>query len=176
VTSFTPPRPITPQDDVSEFSCGERTLDNWLTLRAIKNEGGGSSRTFVSIERQSGLIAGYYCLSASALAREQAAGALARNAPDPVPVILIGRLAVDTRFQGAGVGASLLQDAVLKSAEASRIVGSRAVLVDAIDDGAVAFYRRFGFTAVPRSSRVMYLLTKDIEATIGSSATRRRGA
>jgi GNAT superfamily N-acetyltransferase len=168
VTSFARPRAITPHDDVASFSCGEQSLDNWLNLRAIKNEAAGSSRTFVSIERDSALIAGYYCLSASGLARDDAGGALARNAPDPIPVILIGRLAVDSRFQGAGVGASLLQNAVLKSVEAARIVGSRAILVDALDDGAVAFYRRFGFALVPRSTRVMYLLMKDIEATIGA--------
>lgn len=166
MTSFARPRPITPHDDVSTFGCGEHTLDNWLHLRAIRNEASGTSRTFVSIERESEAIAGYYCLSASALAREDASGARARNAPDPVPVILIGRLAVDARFHGKGLGASLLQDAVLKSVEASRIVGSRALLVDALHDRAVSFSARFGFTLIPRSSRVMYLLMKDVEATV----------
>ncbi|MGN6273107.1 MAG: GNAT family N-acetyltransferase [Protaetiibacter sp.] len=166
MTSFARPRPITPHDDVSPFGCGQPSLDSWLHLRAIKNEVSGFSRTFVSIERDSGLIAGYYCLSASSLAREDASGALARNAPDPIPVLLIGRLAVDARFQRLGVGSSLLQDAVLKSIEASRLIGSRAILVDALDDDAVAFYSRAGFALVPRSSRVMYLLMKDVEATV----------
>jgi len=166
LTSFARPRPITPHDDVSIFGCGQPSLDDWLHLRAIKNEASGFSRTFISIERDSGLIAGYYCLSASSLAREDTPVPLARNAPDPIPVLLIGRLAVDSRFQRLGVGSSLLQDAVLKSIEASNLVGARAILVDALDDDAVAFYSRAGFTLVPRSSRVMYLLMKDIEATV----------
>lgn len=150
------------------FTCGEQSLDNWLQLRAIRNEASGSSRTFVSIEQESGLIAGYYCLSASSLSREDAGSALARNAPDPVPIILIGRLAADTRFAGMGVGASLLQDAILKGVDASRLIGSRAFLVHALSDAAASFYERFGFRAVPSSSRVMYLLTKDAEATIAT--------
>jgi len=166
LTSFARPRPITPHDDVSAFNGGQLSLDNWLHLRAIKNEASGFSRTFISVERDTGLIAGYYCLSASSLAREDAAGALARNAPDPIPVLLIGRLAVDIRFQHRGVGSSLLHEAVLKGVEASRLIGARAILVDALDDIAVAFYTRAGFTPVPRSSRVMYLRMKDAEMTI----------
>ncbi|MEO5535908.1 MAG: GNAT family N-acetyltransferase [Pseudolysinimonas sp.] len=169
MTSFAPPRPITPHDDTSTFGCDEPTLDNWLTLRAIKNEVAGNSRTFVSTERESGLIAGFYCLSASALLREEAGKVLGRNAPDPVPVILIGRLAVDNRFTGKGVGASLLQDAVKKGIEASRLIGARALLVDALNEAAVSFYRRFGFESVPLSPRVMYLLTKDAIATVEAS-------
>jgi ribosomal protein S18 acetylase RimI-like enzyme len=122
----------------------------------------------VTIDSESDLIAGYYCLSSSSVAREDAGNALGRNSPDPVPVILVGRLAVDDRFKNQGLGSSLLQDAVVKGVEASRIIGSRAFLVHALNDGAVAFYRRYGFVSVPESPRVMYLLTKDAEATIAS--------
>ena len=86
--------------------------------------------------------------------------------PDPIPVILIGRLAVDSRFHGVGLGASLLQDAVLKAVEASRLIGARAVIVYAVDDSAVAFYQRFGFAIMPKSARCLYLLTADAEATV----------
>lgn len=167
MTSFSRPRAITPHDDTTAFRCGEAALDNWLTLRAIKNETAGTSRTFVTIELASDVVAGYYCLSASSVAREEAGRHLGgHGVPDPVPVILIGRLAVHDRFKGSGLGASLLQDAVIKGVEASRIIGSRALLVHAINDGAVSFYAKFGFAAVPGSPRVMYLLTKDAEATI----------
>jgi len=168
LTAFDRPRPITPHDNVADFRCGEQSLDNWLNLRAIKNEGAGSSRTFVSIERESGLIAGYYCLSASSICRDEAGAALGRNAPDPVPVLLIGRLAVDTRFERRGVGSSLLQDAIIKGIEASRLIGSRAFLVHALDDAAASFYLKFGFRSVPESTRVMFMLTKDAEATVSS--------
>ncbi|QEO08783.1 GNAT family N-acetyltransferase [Protaetiibacter larvae] len=172
MTSFARPRSLALDDEVSAFHSGVPSLDDWLTLRAIKNEAAGTSRTFVSIERESGRIAGYYCLSSSSISRVDAGSPLGRNAPDPIPVILIGRLAVDERFTGQGVGASLLQDAVLKGIEASHLVGSRAFLVHALSEAAASFYARFGFAAVPHSQRVMYLLTHDAEATIAGITTR----
>lgn len=136
-------------------------------MRAIKNEATGASRTFVSIESETDRIAGYYCLSASSLCQEDAPGKVTRNMPDPVPVILLGRLAVDQDFKGRSLGASLLQDALLKGVEASRILGARAFLVDALDSDAERFYEKFGFTLMPPASkRAMYLLVKDAEATI----------
>lgn len=137
-----------------------------MRSRALKNEKTGASRTFVSVDADSGLVAGYYCLSASSLARDDAPSTLRRNMPDPIPVILIGRLAVDKRFKGLGLGASLLQEAVLKGVEASRIVGARALIVHAISESAEKFYLKFGFTLVPGSARVMYITMADAEATI----------
>jgi ribosomal protein S18 acetylase RimI-like enzyme len=166
LTEFSTPRPITANDDTSGFDCGRQPLNSWLQVRAIKNETAGASRTFISVERESGLIAGYYCLAASSLGLEDAPSRLARNMPSPIPIILIGRLAVDTRFGGMGLGASLLQDAILKGIEAARIVGARAFLVHAIDDSAQSFYERFGFALVPESERAMYLLASDAESTI----------
>ncbi|MCU1530007.1 MAG: hypothetical protein JWP75_3770, partial [Frondihabitans sp.] len=139
-------------------------------IRAIRNESGGASRTFVSVDEETGRIAGYYCLAASSLRPEDASGALRRNMPDPIPVVLIGRLAVDVGSQGQGLGASLLQDAVMKSIEASRLIGARAIIVYAVDEAAVAFYARFGFASVPKTTRSMYLLLSDAEKTIRSGA------
>ena len=91
--------------------------------------------------------------------------------PSPIPIILIGRLAVDERFKGYGLGASLLQDAVLKGIEASRIVGARAFVVDAVNENAERFYRKFGFESMPPAAkRAMYLLVADAEATVASIA------
>lgn len=127
----------------------------------------GASRTFISIDGETDVVGGYYCLSASSLLLEDAPGSVRRNMPDPIPVILIGRLAVDQRFKGKGLGVSLLQHAVLKGLEASRIVGARAFIVDALDDDAERFYSKFGFTLMPPASkRAMYLLAKDAELTI----------
>src|SRR5690606_27649501 len=128
-------------------------------LRAIKNEADGNSRTFVTIERESGLIAGYYCLSSHAVVHEVSNADLRRNSPNPVPVILIGRLAVDARYTGRGIGSSLLQDALLKGIQAANIIGSRALLVDALNEDSQRFYGRFGFKTLPGSGRVMYILT-----------------
>ena len=124
-------------------ACGEPSLNEWLRSRALKNESVGASRTFVSIDKGS----------------------------DPVPILLIGRLAVDITFTGVGLGASLLQIAVLKGIEASRIVGARSFVVDALNDDAARFYRAFGFEPMPPAAkRPMFLLLKDAEATIAALA------
>ena len=123
------------------------------------------------METQTRVVAGYYCLSASSLTREETTSSLRRNMPDPIPVILIGRLAVDKRFAGNGLGASLLQEAILKGIEVSQLVGARALVVHAISESAENFYRKFGFTLVPNTARVMYITMADAEATIAETAT-----
>ena len=120
----------------------------------------------MTVDQNTGQVAGYYCLSASSLRSEDATGGLRRNMPDPIPVILIGRLAVDEAYTGAGVGASLLQDAVLKSVQASRLIGARAILVHALSDAARAFYEHFGFTLIPSSTRALFITMQDAEATL----------
>jgi GNAT superfamily N-acetyltransferase len=166
LSKFSTPRALSPSDRVGEFDCGEMSLNDWLNSRALKNEQTGASRTFVSLD-VSALIAGYYCLSASALSLEESPGRVKRNMPAPIPVILIARLAVDSRFKGAGLGASLLQDAVLKGLEASRIVGARAFVVHALNDSAEGFYRKFGFQLMPPTSkRAMNLLIADAVETV----------
>jgi GNAT superfamily N-acetyltransferase len=167
LSTFRSPRAIASGDKFATFDCGEASLNEWLRSRALKNETTGASRTFVSIDAESGDVAGYYCLSASSLALEDAPGRVKRNMPAPIPIILIGRLAVDERFKGRGLGVSLLQDAVLKGVEASRIVGARAFVVDALNEDAERFYRKFGFELMPPAAkRAMFLLVSDAEATI----------
>jgi GNAT superfamily N-acetyltransferase len=169
LSAFSSPRALTASDNFAAFDCGEPSMNEWLRARALKNETTGASRTFVTIESESGDVAGYYCLSASALALEDAPGRVKRNMPSPIPIILIGRLAVDERFKGHGLGASLLQDAVLKGIEASRILGARALVVDALNEVAERFYRKFGFELMPPAAkRAMFLLVSDAGATIAS--------
>ncbi len=166
MSTFHRARAINAGDDCSSFDCGEPTLNDWLQSRALKNEMAGASRTFVSVD-ETGSVAGYYCLSASSLNREEVAGKVGRNMPMPIPVILIGRLAVDDRFKGQGLGASLLQDAIAKGIEAAHLVGARAFIVDALNESAERFYLKFGFAHMPPTSRrAMYLLMTDAEATI----------
>jgi GNAT superfamily N-acetyltransferase len=169
LSAFRSPRALASTDNCANFDCGERSLNEWLRARALKNEATGASRTFVSIEADTKEVAGYYCLSASSLLLEDAPGGLRRNMPRPIPVILIGRLAVDERYKGQGLGASLFQHAVLKGIEASRIVGARAFIIDALDEAAESFYRKFGFILMPPASkRAMYLLVNDAEATVAT--------
>jgi predicted N-acetyltransferase YhbS len=112
-----------------------------------------------------GALAGYYSLSASSVVRDSAPGRLARNQPDPIPVVLLGRLAVDERFAGQGLGAGLLQHAVIQATRASLQIGARAILVHALRDDVVAFYERFGFRRFTDSSMSMYVLVADAAAT-----------
>lgn len=113
-----------------------------------------------------GRVAGYYCLSASSLVREDAPQRLAHRAPDPIPVVLIGRLAIDQEFTGLGLGTALLQHAVLQAISAAEIIGMRAILVHALTDDVIPFYERFGFERFPGSSRALYLLVSDARVTL----------
>lgn len=146
--------PLSPSHDVSAFASDESSLDDWLRRRALKSEG-LFARTYVVHER--GRVIGYHALVAGSVQRENATGSMRRNAPDPVPVVMLGRLAVDRSAQGGGIGTGLLKDALRRVAAASEIIGVRAVMVHAIDEKAASFYRRFGFKAVPGESMTLFL-------------------
>jgi GNAT superfamily N-acetyltransferase len=141
------PQKLTPAHDLSQFECGEPELDDWLRRRALHNEESGASRSYVvCIGRQ---VVGYYALAAGAVAHGDAPGRVRRNMPNPVPVMVIGRLAVDRRFQGCGIGSALVRDAVLRTVQAAEIAGIRAILVHAISERAKQFYENLGFIESP---------------------------
>ena len=129
------------------FACGTPTLDDWLKRRARANQISGASRTYVAAE--AGRVMGYYCLSSGALALNDAPGGLKRNLPDPIPMAILGRLAVDQSWQGRGLGVALLRDAVERTQTASAILGIRGLIVHALSDEAKAFYEHHGFVASP---------------------------
>src|SRR5262249_50854041 len=131
--------------DLDAFECGVAALDEWLKRRARRNETEGASRTFVTcLGRQ---VVGYYSLAAASVLRAAAISNVRRNMPDPVPAVLLGRLAVDRRWHGKGIGADLLSDAVLRVVGAAGAIGVRAMLVHAISEEAKHFYERHGFRA-----------------------------
>lgn len=165
MSRYARPVPLTPDHDRDGFGSGNITLDSWLRDRADKNETSGASRTFVTCATGNQTVAGYYTLAASAVALGEAPGAVRRNMPDPIPVILLGRLAVDHHHQGAGLGASLLQDAILRVAGAAETVGVRALLAHAIDEPAAAYYRHFGFVPSPIDDQALFLTIKTIQAS-----------
>ena len=140
---FTGPEPITVDHDVAEFDSGRLVLDNWLVSRALKNEQEGGSRTYVV--SVGGIVVGYYCLSAGSVTHAVAPGRIRRNMPDPVPVVLLGRLAVARSHQGKGIARALVRDAIFRTLHAAEIAGIRALLVHALDDDAAVFYRHLGF-------------------------------
>ncbi len=130
---------------LDEFSCGVASLDDWLKRRARQNQSSGASRVYVVAAGDA--VAGYYALASGALALNEAPGSVRRNMPDPIPMAVLGRLAVDRAWMGKGLGAALLQDAVLRTVQAASILGIRGMIVHAISDEAKAFYERHGFIA-----------------------------
>jgi GNAT superfamily N-acetyltransferase len=161
--SLTPPSPLTPDHDVSNFDCGERALNEWLRNRALKNES-RFSRTYVICEDKR--VVGYFCISAGALERAQAPIKIRRNAPDAVPISVIGRLAVAREHAGKGLGADLLADALRRIALASQSIGIGAVVVHAKSEAAKRFYLRYAeFEEYPADSRILYL---PIETILGA--------
>ena len=142
------PEPLTSVHRLDEFDCGEQVLDEWLKRRAQANQLSGGSRTFV-VADQDNRVCGYYAMAAGAVAHQMATSAARRNMPDPVPVMVLARLAVDQRAQGVHLGASLLQDAVNRAVAVSHNAGVRALLVHALHDRARQFYEHYGFQASP---------------------------
>jgi GNAT superfamily N-acetyltransferase len=142
-----PPEKLSARHDLSGFDSGEPALDDWLRRRAERNEASGASRTYVVCAGRK--VVGYYTLAAGGIAHAGAPGRIRRNMPDPVPVMLLGRLAVDKAFHAQGVGTGLLRDAVLRIVQAADIAGIRAILVHAISEEAKRFYEKYGFVVSP---------------------------
>ena len=151
---YGPPVPIDSTHDTSGFSCGVDVLDDWLKAVALKSEG-RSARTYVVCEDR--VVVGYYCLSTGSVSRGSAPGRLRRNVPDPLPVMVVGRLAVIERCKGQGIGSAMLRDAVRRALQVSEIVGCAALVVHAIDDAAATFYRAHGFVESPVGPRTLFL-------------------
>jgi GNAT superfamily N-acetyltransferase len=161
---ITPPERLTPDHDLTQFSCGEPSLDHWLRKRALQNEESGASRTYVVCAGV--CVAGYFALAAGSVAHAEAASRIKRNMPDPVPVILIGRLAIDSRFQGRGIGADLLRDAVLRTLQVAEIAGVRALLVSAISENAKRFYEKYGFISSPADPQTLMITVAEASRVI----------
>jgi GNAT superfamily N-acetyltransferase len=145
--SIRPPERLSAQHDVSGFDSGEPALDDWLRRRAAQNELSGASRTYVVCAGKA--VVGYYSLAAGAIAHAEAPGRIRRNMPNPVPVMVLGRLAIDRAWHGRGLGTGLLRDAVLRIVQAAEIAGIRAILVHAISEEAKRFYEKYGFIQSP---------------------------
>ena len=150
------PQPLSAAHSLDEFECGETALDEWLKRRAMANQSSGASRCFVAVNRDNHVL-GYYALAAGAVSHQMTTSSVRRNMPDPVPVIVLGRLAVDRRAQGIKLGASLLQDAVNRALAVSQDAGVRALLVHALNDRAKLFYEHYGFRVSPAHPMTLML-------------------
>jgi GNAT superfamily N-acetyltransferase len=163
MTGYSIPRPISEVDDAATFDSGEPTLDDYLRKRALANHVGGASRCFVTC--RDGRIVGYYALSTGAVSHADCTGKFRRNMPDPIPVILLSRLAIDRKHQGCGLGENLLRDAIARSVQVAEDIGVRAILVHALHDQARSFYTRYQFEPSPTPLHLM-LMIKDAQASV----------
>jgi GNAT superfamily N-acetyltransferase len=164
MAEVTPPRPLSEHDDRSSFDCGRDSLNAWLRRHAWHNQLSSISRTNVICDLGTGAIVGYVTLSAGQIEREFLAKAQRRNMPDPVPITLLGQLAVDRTYQRRGHARSLLLFALTTALRASREIGSFGVATNPIDDEVRRFYRRWGFEDVPFDPRrAMIVRMVDLE-------------
>jgi GNAT superfamily N-acetyltransferase len=148
------------------FDCGIAPLNDWLKRQARKNEASGASRTYVVCAGN--VVVAYYCLSAGAINRTESPKPMQRNMPDPIPVMVMGRLAVDHTMHGRGIGSPLLRDAVLRVLHAAEQVGVKALLVHAISDDARRFYLDRGFVASPTAPMTLCLVLASARNAIAS--------
>jgi GNAT superfamily N-acetyltransferase len=159
------PEHLTAHHDLTAFDSGVPVLDEWLKRHALSNEQAGGSRTYVvSI---GGRVVAYYALAAGGVTQEAATGRVRRNMPDPVPVMVLGRLAVDRAYHGRGLGAGLLRDAVLRTVQAAELGGIRAILVHAISEDAKRFYERHGFLESPIDPMTLMITVADAKKALG---------
>ncbi|MBV8656224.1 MAG: GNAT family N-acetyltransferase [Burkholderiales bacterium] len=141
------PKPLNDTHALDGFRCTEVELENWLKQRARKNQHDGASRCFVVCDGTN--VVGYYALAAGSVTHAQVPGNIRRNMPEPIPVVVLGRLAVHADYAGQGIGAGLLKNAVLRSLRLAREMGVRALLCHAISEDAKRFYLHHGFVESP---------------------------
>jgi GNAT superfamily N-acetyltransferase len=161
---FQAPAPLTAEHDFSVFRCGEPVLDDWLRRRALANQLSGVSRSYVLTRDHQ--VVGYYTLAAGAIALTEAPGRLHRNMPDPIPMAVLGRLAIHQEWQGGGLGRLLLRDAVLRTRQAAETIGIRGLLVHALSDAAKRFYESSGFRESPAHPMTLMVTLADAIAAI----------
>lgn len=159
------PEPLTAKHEIDGFACGVESLDRWLKQRAVKNQISGASRSFVVCESKR--VLAYYALASSAVSIEMATGRVRRNMPDPVPVVVLARLAIDQSLQGQGLGRALVRDACRRVLAAADAIGIRAILVHAISAQAKDFYERVGFEPSPLDPMTLMATLADVRAGLG---------
>jgi len=171
---YAAPEPITADHRLEGFACGKQPLDDWLSARALKSEA-KSARTFVVTSEKgsdTGRVIAYYALATGSVAREEVPKKIRQGLPNPTPVLVLARLAVDKQHSSQGIGSALLKDAMLRTLEISKSAGVRALIVHAIDDDAVNFYAKYGFQVFPAGTKTMFLPIETlIQSLIASTAT-----
>jgi len=160
---FSAPAPLADHHDLAPFNSGVAVLDDWLKRRARANQVSGTSRSFVI--STDNVVVGYYALASGAVNAAAAPGRFRRNMPEPIPVAVLGRLAVDQGYQGRGIGRALFRDAALRVMQAAEVIGIRGMLVHAISDAAKAFYLALGFSASPIEPMTLMVTLAELRAS-----------
>lgn len=158
--NLTAPVPLTEHHVLSSFSCGVDSLDQWLKRRSLKNQMQGASRTYVACHEAT--VVAYYALASGAVTTTDATGRFRRNMPDPIPVVVLGRLAIDQTVQGTGLGRALVRDAGLRVIQAADAIGIRGMVVHALSDSAKDFYEKIGFEASPLDPYLQMISLPDL--------------
>ncbi|RWO24456.1 GNAT family N-acetyltransferase [Mesorhizobium sp.] len=168
MTLLSAPEPLTAADDVSEFSCGKPTLDHWLKTRALSNQEKGF--TAVLVVHAAGRVVGYYGLAPTAVIPDIVPRSIRTGQPpDPVPCLLLGQLATDAGWAGRGIGTGLVKHALQRCVTAAGLVGGRALLVNAIDPEAAAFWQRRGFLPSRDDPLVLFRSIAAIAASLANA-------
>ena len=154
------PEPLAEHHDLAAFSCGVQSLDDWLRRRARSNQASGTSRTFVACDGAS--VVAYYALASGAVSAAEAPGRFRRNMPDPIPVAVLGRLAVDQAYAGKGLGRALMRDCSRRVMQAAESIGIRGVIVHAISEDAKAFYLAQGLDVSPVQPMTLMVTLADL--------------
>lgn len=164
------PEPLTASHDLSQFSCGKPSLDRWLKTRALSNQEKGF--TAVLVAHEANRVVGYYGLAPTAIVPALLPRSIRTGQPpDPVPCLLLGQLATDEKWVGKGIGTGLLKHALQRSVTAANLIGGRALIVNAVDVDAAAFWRRRGFVASKDDPLVLFRSIADIAASISARPT-----
>lgn len=158
------PQPLSDEHQLADFDSGEPSLDDWLRRRAAKNQANGSSRTYVVCEGDR--VIGYYCLAAGAVGHAEAPSTMRRNRPDPVPVLVLGRLAIHKSHHQQGIGTALLNDAIRRAIQAADIAGVTALLVHALSEQARRFYLSRGFIESPVKPMILCLMLATVDQAL----------
>jgi GNAT superfamily N-acetyltransferase len=159
------PEPIAASHDVSEFACGQVSLDHWLKTRALSNQQKGF--TAVMVVHEGGRVIGFYGLAPTAVVPSLLPRSIRTGQPpDPIPCLLLGQLATDLQWAGHGIGTGLLKHALSRCVQAASLIGGRALMVNAVDDEAARFWSRRGFIATKDDPLILFRSIADIAASL----------
>ena len=164
---YSSPQRISGEHIVENFDCGETSLNDWLKKRALKNDLGDASRTYVVCCDDK--VVAYYSLHLGCIQHSEAVRKIKRNMPDPIPAIVLGRLAVDASHQGKGLARALIKDMFLRAIQISDLAGTKAVLVKVLNDKVTAFYQSFGFVQSKTDPLLLMKAISEVRASFKES-------